>query len=94
MFILSFFGGGGLHRQHMEVPGLGVKLQLQLPAYTRVTATPALSRVCDLHNSSQQHWILDPLSEARDRTYSLMDTSQVLNLLSHNRNSPKYFKTQ
>ena len=24
-----------------------------------------LSRVCDLHYSSQQYWILNPLSEAR-----------------------------
>ena len=29
----------------------------------------------------------NPLSEARDRTHILMYTSQVLNLLSHNRNS-------
>ena len=33
--------------------------------------------LCDLHYSSQQHWILNPLSEARDRTHILMDTSQV-----------------
>ena len=36
---------------------------------------------------SQQHWILDPLSEARDQTRILMDTSRVLNSLSHNGNS-------
>ena len=34
--------------------------------------------VCDLHHSSQQPWIPNPLSEARDRTRILMDTSQVL----------------
>ena len=29
------------------------------------------SHVFDLHHSSQQHWILNPLSEARDRTHNL-----------------------
>ena len=33
----------------MEVPRLGVKLELQLPAYTTVTAMPDLSRVFNLH---------------------------------------------
>ena len=42
-----------------------------------------LSHLCDLHRSSQQRWILNPLSEARDRTYNLMDASWVLNPLSH-----------
>ena len=32
----------------MEVPGLGVELELQLPAYARATATPDPSRICDL----------------------------------------------
>ena len=50
----------------MEVPRLGVELELQLLPYTTATATPDLSRICDLHCSSQQHLILNPLSEARD----------------------------
>ena len=33
----------------MEVPRLGIKLELQLLAYTTVTTTPDLSDVCDLH---------------------------------------------
>ena len=66
----------GLHLQHMEVPRLGVQLELQLLAYTTATAMPDPSRLCDLHHSSQQHWIPDPLREARDRTRILMDTSQ------------------
>ena len=45
-----------------------------------------LSCVWDLHRSSRQYWIFNPLSEARDRTRVLMDTSQVPNLLSHNGN--------
>ena len=30
----------GLHLQHMEFPGLGVKLELQLPTYAIATAMP------------------------------------------------------
>ena len=61
----------------MKVTGLGVELELQLPAYTIATATTVLSYVCDLHHSSQQHWILYPLSGARDRTHILMDISWI-----------------
>ena len=32
-----FFSLLGLYLQHMEVPRLGVKLELQLPAYTIAT---------------------------------------------------------
>ena len=61
----------------MEVPRLGVELELQPPAYTSATATQDLSCICDLHHSSRQCWIPDALSEARDRTRILMDTSQI-----------------
>ena len=61
----------------MEVPRLGVESKLKLPAYSTAIATWDLSRVCDLHHSSRQHQILNPLSEARDQTYVLMDTSQI-----------------
>ena len=54
----------GPHPQYMEVPSLGVQSELQLPAYTTATATPDLSRVYNLHHSSQQRWILNSLSEA------------------------------
>ena len=47
--------------QHMEIPRLKVKLELQLQAYTTATATCDPSHVCDLHHSSQQHQILNPL---------------------------------
>jgi len=50
----------------MEVLGLGVKLELQLLAYTTATATQDLSHIFDLYHSSRQHWILNPLSGARD----------------------------
>ena len=44
---------------------------------TTATATPDPSHVYDLHHSSWQGQIPNPLSEARDRTHNLMDTSQV-----------------
>ena len=58
----------------MEVPGLGVELELQLQAYTSAAATPDMSRICKLHQSLWQPWILNPLSKARDWTCILMDT--------------------
>ena len=38
---------------------------------------PDLSCICDLHHSSWQRWILNPLGEARDPTCNLMETSQI-----------------
>ena len=82
----------GLHLlQHMEVPRLGVELEMRLLAYTTATATPDPSCILDLHRSLRQYRILNPLREARDRTCILMDTSQVLHLLSHNENSSTSF---
>ena len=49
----------------MEVPRLGVGLELQLLAYTTATATPVPSCVCSVHHSSWQHQIHNPLSKAR-----------------------------
>ena len=71
----------------MEVPTLGVESELQMLATATATATPDPSHVCDVHHSSRQCRILNPMSEARDQTWILMDTGQVLNPLSHNRNS-------
>ena len=72
-FVFSFFFLQ-LHLQHVEFPGLGVKLELQLPAYTIATATLDLSHICDLHHSSWQSQILNSLSEARDRTQIFTET--------------------
>lgn len=41
--------------------------------YTTVMATPDLSGTCDLRHSLLQHWILHPLSEARDPTRILTE---------------------
>ena len=58
----------------MEVPRLGFELELQLPTSTPATATPG------------QSWILNPLSEAKDRTHISGTLCWVLNPMSHNRN--------
>ena len=50
----------------MEVPRLGVESELQLLACTTAAATQDPSQVCNLHHSSQQHQILNLLSEAWD----------------------------
>ena len=78
VFILFiYFCFLGLHPQHVEVPRLGVKSELQLLVCTTATATRGLSRVCNLHYSSQQHQILNSLREARDQTCIFMDTSWI-----------------
>ena len=67
------FGGGcflGPHVRRMKGTSQGVESDLQQLAYA--TATPDLSRVCDLYHSSQQRCILNPLSEARDQTQNFM----------------------
>ena len=65
--------------------------ELQLPGYSTATATWSLSYICNLHYSSRQHRIINPLSEARDQIHILMDTSRVYNPLSHNGNSHPHF---
>jgi len=49
----------------MEVPRLGIKSELQLPATATATAMQDPSLICNLHHSSWQLWILNPLSKAR-----------------------------
>ena len=66
-----------MHPRHMEVPRLEVKSDLRLPAYATATAVPDPSHACDLHHSSQQRRILDPLSRARDWTHVLIVASQI-----------------
>ena len=62
----------------MEVPRLEVESELQLPATATATAMQDPSRVADLHHSSRQCWIPDPLgSEAREQTHILMVISRI-----------------
>ena len=67
----------------MEVSRLGVESELQLLTYTTAKPTRDLCHICDLHRSSRQHGIINPLKVARDPTGILMDSSWILNLLSH-----------
>ena len=67
----------GSQPRHTEVSRLGVKSELQVLAYTRVTATQDPSYVCDLHHSSWQHRILNPLSKGRDQNSNLMVPSRI-----------------
>lgn len=72
-FLFNYFFLGP-HPWYMEIPGLGVKSEL---AHATATATLDLSGLCDLHHRPWQCWILNPLSEARDGTCVLVDTSQI-----------------
>ena len=60
LFIFVFLGQ---HSWHMEVPS-------QDRGQTTATAMPDPSHVCNLHHSSRQHQILNPLSKARDKPAS------------------------
>ena len=69
-FVFCFLGP---YLRHMEVPKLGVKLELYTTAYTTATAMRDWSHICNPHHSPWQCRILNPLYEARDRTCILMD---------------------
>ena len=86
-FFFFFFAISWPLPRHLEVPRPGVELELQFLAYTTATAMPDPSHVCDLHHSSWQGWILNPLSKARYETRIPIDTTWVRNLPSHDRNS-------
>ena len=69
----------GQHLKYMEVPRLGVQLELELLAYTTATAMPdpEQSVTYTTHHSSRQQPILNPLNEARDQTCVLMDANWI-----------------
>ena len=77
IFFFVFLPFLGLLPWHMEVPRLGVQSELQPPAYATGTATRDPSCICNLHHSSRQCWILNPLSKARDRTHNLVVPSRI-----------------
>ena len=60
----------GLPPQHVEVPRPGIQSELWLPAYTTATAMPDPSLICS-------QILINPLSEARDRTCILMVPSHI-----------------
>ena len=73
-FVFLFFRDGAL--RHMEAYGDSQAWGL-IGATARATATPDPSHVFELYHSSQQRRILNPLSEARDRTCNFMVPSQI-----------------
>ena len=77
VYCIVFFVFLGPHPQRMEVPRLGGQSELQQPAYTTTTAMRNPNHICDLHHSSWQHWIFNPLSKAGDWIHILMNTSRV-----------------
>ena len=76
LLLLSFIFLGP-HPQHMEIPRLGVETKLPLLAYSTAIATRDQRHICNLHYSSQQCQIFNPLRKARVWTWVLMDTSRV-----------------
>ena len=54
------------HPRHVEVLRLVVESKLYPLAYATATAAQHPSLVCNLHCSSQQLWIPNPLREARN----------------------------
>ena len=66
LFIYLFLIYLGPYPRHMKLPRLGVESELERPAYTTSIATQDPRHICDLHHSSQQCRIPNPLSEARD----------------------------
>ena len=78
IYFFIFFSFEGHTPRHMEVPRLGVESELLPLAYARATAMPNPSHVCNLHHSSRQCQILNPLSKpGRDRIRNLMVPSRI-----------------
>ena len=61
--------------------------ELQLLAHATAIAMLDLSHICNHSGSFWQRQIPNPLSEARDQIHILLDSSQILNPLRHNRHS-------
>ena len=76
-FCLFFFPFLGVLLQRLEVPRLGVKQELQPASCATAIATWDLSRVCNVHHSSWQCRIVNPLSKARDQTCNFMVPSRI-----------------
>ena len=73
-FVFCLFRASPVAHGGSQARGLIRAVAASLP---RATATPDLSCVCDLHHSSWQCWILNPLSKARDRTCNPMVPSRI-----------------
>lgn len=80
VFCPFFFGFWGPHLQHMEVPRLGVRTGATAagPPHNHSNARSEMRCVWDLHHSSLQWQIINPLNETRDGTRVLRDTSLIV----------------
>ena len=76
-YFYLFFVFLGPHLWHMEVPEPRGRIGAAAASLHHATATPDQRHICDLCCRSQQHQIFNLLSEARDWTHVLMDTSWV-----------------
>ena len=56
----------------MEVPELGVELELQLLAYTTATAAPDLSHICDLSREIDKEKSVKPKAVSLKRSVKLI----------------------
>ena len=63
----------------MQISRLGVHLELQLLAYTTAIATPSPAVSATYTAAHGNTRSFKPLSEARDLTQILMDTSRIRN---------------
>ena len=77
MWFIFFVGGGGTPVEHgsSQARGSNQSCSCQPTPQPQQRGNP--SWVFDLHHSSCQFWIPNPLSEARDRTQILMDISWI-----------------
>ena len=86
LWINSFLGGWGLFLSFRATPMTYGGSQARSPVRTvaaglrRATATWDPSSICDLHHSSWQHRLHNPLSEAGDGNHILMDASGSLTI--------------
>ena len=86
-FFLFFLG---LHLQHMDVPGLGVKSELQWrpvpqPQHCKIQATSAIHATACGNAASLTHWARSGIKPESSQTLC-----QALNTRSHNGNSLKW----
>ena len=65
------------YRHLIEIPRLGIELELQLSASTTATAMRNPGCLWDLHHNSWPHGILNPQNKTGDWTHILMDISQI-----------------
>ena len=77
----------------MELPSLGIQSELQLLACTTATAMSNPSHIFDLHHSSRQCRILNPLSEAKDQTHNLMFLVGFVSAVPRWEHPKSYFKS-